>query len=372
MKAIIEKDVFMRALSHVQSVVERRNTIPILSNILLVCEGSTLTVVATDLELEIKETLEAQVTTAGGLTASAQRLHDIVSKLPDGAQLELSQETGSDELQLFSGTSVFLLQTLPQDDFPQMKQDKSSTAFSLQAQDLSRLLRKAQFAISTEETRYYLNGVYLHICEEEGADLLRAVATDGHRLAQLQMVRPEGAADMPPIIVPRKTVGEVLKVLDDKEDEVSISISDVQIVFTMPHITLMSKLVDGKYPDYKRVIPVGNDKILSVDAKAFTQCVERVSAVSGEKTRAVKLNLQDDKLKLSVSSPTSGNANDEISVAYKGKALEVGFNGQYLTDITKQIDGTTAVFEMGDSTSPTLIRDEEDGDALYVLMPMRV
>ncbi len=372
MKAIIEKEIFLRALAHVQGVVERRNTIPILSNILLVCEGKTLTMTATDLEIEIKECLDAQVTTPGSLTVPADRLHDIVSKLPDGAQVQLSLEEGQDQLQLSAGTSDFALQTLPSDDFPIMPQDKMPVSFKLAAGDLQRLLRKAQFAISHEETRYYLNGVYLHVLKEEGQDLLRAVATDGHRLAQLQMAQPKGAESMPAIIVPRKTVGEVLKLIDDTEEEISLNISETKINFELTNIVLTSKLIDGKFPEYKRVIPSNNDKQLSVDAKAFAQCVERVSAVSGEKTRAVKLNLESNRLALSVSSPGNGNGTDELSVEYAGAALEIGFNGQYLVDIAKQIDGNMARFEMDDSSAPTIIRDDDDGDALYVLMPMRV
>ena len=371
MKTIIERSDLLKALNHVQSVVERRNTIPILSNVLLEADNGVLALTATDLEIEMRERVEAEVVQAGAITAPAHMLYDIVRKLPDGAQVELAMDESGGRLNLTAGRSSFALQALPREDFPAMAQDEMPVAFALPGTDLRRLIDKTRFAISVEETRYYLNGIYLHVPEDE-ATMLRAVATDGHRLARVDMARPVGAEAMPAIIIPRKTVGEVQKLLDEEEGEVSLQVSDTKINFAFSNIVLTSKLIDGKFPDYTRVIPTDNDKVLSLDAKSFAQSVDRVSAISSEKSRAVKLVLDTDKLGLSVSNPDSGSASDELSVSYAADAMEIGFNARYLMDITGQLDGEIATFELADSGSPTLVRDDQDAQALYVLMPMRV
>ena len=371
MKTIIERSDLLKALNHVQSVVERRNTIPILSNVLLEAENGVLGLTATDLEIEMRERVEAEVAQPGAITAPAHMLYDIVRKLPDGAQVELAVDETGGRLNLTAGRSSFALQALPREDFPAMSKDEMPVAFALPGADLRRLIDKTRFAISVEETRYYLNGIYLHVPEDDKS-VLRAVATDGHRLARVDMGCPVGADAMPAIIIPRKTVGEVQKLLDEEEGEVSLQVSDTKINFAFSNIVLTSKLIDGKFPDYTRVIPTDNDKLLSLDAKSFAQSVDRVSAISSEKSRAVKLVLEADKLALSVSNPDSGSASDELSVAYDAEAMEIGFNARYLMDITGQLDGETATFELADSGSPTLVRDGEDKQALYVLMPMRV
>ena len=371
MKTIIERSDLLKALNHVQSVVERRNTIPILSNVLLEAENGVLGLTATDLEIEMRERVEAEVVQPGAITAPAHMLYDIVRKLPDGAQVELAMDETGGRLNLTAGRSSFALQALPREDFPAMSKDEMPVTFALPGADLRRLIDKTRFAISVEETRYYLNGIYLHVPEDDKA-VLRAVATDGHRLARVDMGCPVGADAMPAIIIPRKTVGEVQKLLDEEDGEVSLQVSDTKINFAFSNIVLTSKLIDGKFPDYTRVIPTDNDKLLSLDAKSFAQSVDRVSAISSEKSRAVKLVLEADKLALSVSNPDSGSASDELSVAYDAEAMEIGFNARYLMDITGQLDGETATFELADSGSPTLVRDGEDKQALYVLMPMRV
>ncbi|MDA8653719.1 DNA polymerase III subunit beta [Alphaproteobacteria bacterium] len=372
MRTIIEKSALLKALNHVQSVVERRNTIPILSNVLLQAQGGSLSLTATDLEIEIREKIEADVHQEGAVTAPAHMLYDIVRKLADGAQVELSLDADAGRLNLSSGPSHFTLQTLPKDDFPAMSQDEMPVTFALPAEQLQSLIDRTRFAISSEETRYYLNGIYLHTVEEGGRGLLRAVATDGHRLAQAQINQPVGAAGMPSIIVPRKTVNETQKLLEEAGGEVSVQLSDTRINFAFESIVLTSKLIDGKFPDYTRVIPSSNDKTLSVDVRAFKQSVDRVAAISSEKSRAVKLMLDNDRLMFSVSNPDGGSASDELSVAYDAASLEIGFNARYLLDIMGQIEGETASMELADAGSPTIVRDLADKDALYVLMPMRV
>ena len=244
--------------------------------------------------------------------------------------------------------------------------------FRLSVEDLKRLIDKTKFAISTEETRFYLNGIYLHATKDGKARALRAVATDGHRLARFELDLPEGASDMPGVIVPRKAVTEVRRLLDDADDAVEISLSDTKIQFVSGSVELTSKLIDGTFPDYQRVIPSGNDKVLSLDSKEFSHSVDRVSTISADKTRAVKLNLAKDKLTLSVVNPDSGTATEELGASYSSAPMEIGFNARYLLDVTGQIEGKDVRFLLHDAGSPTVIEDTEDPRTLYVLMPMRV
>lgn len=369
MQLVIERNPLLRALSHIQSVVERRNTIPILSNVELVAEGETLRLTATDLDIALVEEVPANVTTAGGTTVPAHTLHDIIRKFPDGAELSLALD--EERLVLRGGGARFQLATLPREDFPQLAADELPHRFSLGADVLKRLIDKTRFAISTEETRYYLNGIYFHVAEAS-EPLLKAVATDGHRLARVETAMPEGAAGMPGVIVPRKTVAELRKLVDEYDGSIAVSLSDTRIRFAFDSAVLTSKLIDGTFPDYERVIPTANDKILRVDARLLAEAVDRVSTISSEKTRSVKLTLEADRIVLSVTSPEHGTATEELAAAYQGEPLEIGFNARYLLDILAQIGGAEAEIRLMDATSPTIIVDPEDESALYVLMPMRV
>jgi DNA polymerase-3 subunit beta len=297
--------------------------------------------------------------------------YEIVRKLPEGTQVVLEGTGDRAVLTLRAGRSRFTLQTLPENDFPDLAAGDMTHSFKLAAADLKRLIDKTQFAISTEETRYYLNGIYLHVVDEKAARL-RAVATDGHRLAQVDLVAPKGSAGMPGIIVPRKTVAEVQRLLEDAGEEVEIEISPAKIRFSLGSVVLTSKLIDGTFPDYGRVIPVGNDKILVVDKSEFSNAVDRVSTVSSERGRAVKLSVASGKLTLSVTNPDSGSATEELEVEYGAEPLDIGFNSRYLIDITNQIEGEKATLKLADPGSPTLLEDSEHAGALYVLMPMRV
>ncbi len=244
--------------------------------------------------------------------------------------------------------------------------------FSAPAPVLRRLFDKSKFAISTEETRYYLNGVYMHVAEAEGKRVLRCVATDGHRLARIDAPLPDGAENMPGVIVPRKTVGELRKLLDNDETQIAVSVSETKVRFATPDITLTSKVIDGTFPDYSRVIPTGNTRVMQVDAADFAAAVDRVATVSSERSRAVKLSLDQDRLVLSVNAPDSGAAEEELGVAYNDEKLEIGFNAKYLLEIAGQVDRENAVFRFNSSGDPTLMQEGDDSSAVYVVMPMRV
>jgi DNA polymerase-3 subunit beta len=372
MKLTIERAALLRALGHVQSVVERRNTIPILSNVLLKAEGSKLSLSATDMDLEMVSSLAAQSGQPGATTVPAHTLYDIIRKLREGAQIEFETTGEKGLMTLRSGRSTFTLSCLPPEDYPLMAGGDLAHHFLLSAADLKRLIDRTRFAISTEETRYYLNGIYLHAAKSEKLSMLRAVATDGHRLARMEIPLPEGASGMPGVIVPRKTVTELRKLLDEMDQDVAVALSDTKIRFTFADTVLTSKLIDGTFPDYDRVIPTNNDRILEVDCKLFAEAVDRVSTISTEKSRAVKLALDRGNLTLSATSPENGTATEELEVRYNAQPLEIGFNSRYLLDIAEQIEGEGARFAMADAASPTIVRDSADGSALYVLMPMRV
>jgi DNA polymerase-3 subunit beta len=372
MKVTIERSALSKALGHVQSVVERRNTIPILSNVLLQADGGALTLTATDLDIEISEEAPADVAGKGATTVSALTLFEIVKRLPDGAQVRLELSPEESRLQVSSGRSQFALAVLPEDDFPSLSTDDLETRFSMPTADLRRLLGKARFAMSQEETRYYLNGVYLHAFADGDTPALRAAATDGHRLARIDAPLPDGAAAMPGVIVPRKAIAELGRLLEDAEENVEVSVSPAKIRFGFGAGYLTSKLIDGSFPDYERVIPKSNANIMRVETKDFAQAVDRVSTVSADRTRSVKLALEADRLRLTVNNPEAGSALEELSVDYGGDPLEIGFNARYLLDVAQQIDGETATFRLADPSSPTVILDEEDERALYVLMPLRV
>ena len=372
MKVTVERAALLKSLGHVHRVVERRNTIPILANVLIKADKSKLAFKATDLDLEVTETIAAEVGPGGATTVPAHMFYEIVRKLPEGSQVVLESSSDRAVLAIRAGRSRFTLQTLPESDFPDLAAGEMTHTFKLAAADLKRLIDKTQFAISTEETRYYLNGIYLHSAGSAKAATLRAVATDGHRLAQIDLPLPKGATGMPGVIVPRKTVGEVLRLIEDNEAEVLIELSQGKIRFTIGNVVLTSKLIDGTFPDYGRVIPQNNDKELIVDKKDFEAAVDRVSTISSERGRAVKLALSAGKLVLSVTNPDSGSATEEIEVEYDSDPIDIGFNSRYLLDIAAQIEGEVAVLRLADPGSPTLIEDKDAKGSLYVLMPMRV
>ncbi|MCK5284058.1 MAG: DNA polymerase III subunit beta [Alphaproteobacteria bacterium] len=371
MKLSIERSALLRSLNHVQSVVERRNTIPILSNVLMKAEDNILSMATTDMDLEINESVAANVSENGATTAPAQMLHDIIRKLPDDSDVNLTLNAEGTQMTIKSGRSQFKLSCLPTVDFPEIGAGDLPSSFILPAAALRALIDRTRFAMSTEETRYYLNGIYLHEADQEGVEVLRAVATDGHRLARFEMPLPEGCSGMPSVIIPRKAIGELRKLVDEAADSIQIELSESKIRFSFDHIVMTSKLIDGTFPDYQRVIPEGNDKVVEVNAKMLTSAVDRVSTISDGKSRAVKMTLQGKQMTLSASSAESGSATEEVEV--NGDIdIEIGFNAKYLLDITSQIEGEACRLTLADASSPTIIQDNSDQSSLYVLMPLRV
>jgi DNA polymerase-3 subunit beta len=374
MKFKADRATLLKALAHVQSVVEKRNTIPILANVLIAVRDGRLSLTATDMEIAIVEDVVAVVTRNGAATAPAATLYEIVRKLPEMAEVELDHPGGDAQLGLRAGRYATSLVVLPTEDFPAMTSGTLPYKFSLSAATLRALIDRTRFAISNEETRYYLNGIYMHAATSEGTKVLRAVATDGHRLARVEEKLPEGAGSMPGVIIPRKTITELRKLLDEVTSDVEIALSDTRIQFQIGPVTLTSKLIDGTFPEYERVIPVDNDKVLRVGKKDFSDAVARVAAISSERSRPVKLSLARDLLVLSASSPEQGTATEELDsdrVRYESGPLEIGFQARYLNDITDQIIGEVE-FRFSDGAAPTVVQDANDPSALYVIMPMRV
>jgi DNA polymerase-3 subunit beta len=372
MKVTLERNHLLKSLGHVHRVVERRNTYPILANVLLKASDGKLDLRATDLDIEVTESVPAMVGQAGTTTVPAHTLYEIVRKLSDGAEVRLENE-GTEQLLVSSGRSRFHLACLSPDSFPDLKSGTFTHSFSVAAPTLRELIERTQFAISNEETRYYLNGIYLHMLEVAGAPTLRAVATDGHRMARAEADAPAGAKGMPGIIVPKKTVSEVQKLLEGAEGDVEVELSDTKIRFTLGGVVLLSKLIEGTFPDYDRVTPKNNDKQMNVDKQTFATAVDRVSTIASDRGgKAVKLSMKEGQLELSVTNPDHGTASEELAVEFEPESFEIGFNARYLLDIIGQIRSENAVFLFNDAGSPTLVREDGDAKALYVLMPMRV
>lgn len=373
MKLSIDRSALLGSLGHVQNVVERRTTIPILSNVKLMAEtGDTLHLTATDMELSIAAQEPCKVRQAGVTTVSAHTLFDIVRKLSEGSEIALEQSTEGGEMTITAGRSVFTLPTLPADQFPALEAEKLDVNFTIPSLDLAKIIDKTRFAISLEETRYYLNGIHFHAFKNGATSALRGVATDGHRLARVEVPLPDGAGELPPIIMPRKTVNEIRKLIDEHGGDVEVSVSASRIQLMIGSTLLVSRLIDGTFPDYERVIPTDNDKKALVEAKAFATAVDRVATISTERARAIKISLEAGKMSVSAVSAEAGRAVEELDVDYQDDAFEIGFNARYILDMMGEVDGSQTELNLSSPASPTIVRDPEDGATLHVLMPMRV
>ena len=374
MKFSIDRSALLIALQHVHSVVERRNTIPILSNVLIEAKEDGVYLTSTDMDITVIEKVDlgkSEVTQLGTTTTSAQMLYDIVRKLPDNIKVEFLSEK-NDRLGIKASSSSFALNCLPSEDFPSIAQEDFKHSFNIDALDLVRLIDKSSFAMSLEETRYYLNGIYLHAIKEDNVDKMRTVATDGHRLSRVDINLPQGAEGIPGVIIPRKTILEIRKILEDHTGNVSLSISETKIKLSFNNVVLTSKLLDGTFPDYSRVIPEHNDKLVTISNQSISEAVDRVSTVSTDKTRAIKININKGSVVISATNPDKGSASEHLDVVYNGDEVEIGFNSKYVLDVARQIKGNEILIKLSDSVSPTLVYDKDDKDVLFVLMPMRV
>ena len=374
MKFSVNSSALLTALQHVHSVVERRNTIPILANVLIEAKDKSISLMATDMDIQVLESIEdkeADITQMGTITTSAQMLYDIVRKLPGNIKVELYSEN-SDRLAIKASSSSFALNCLPAKDFPSFPDEDFKNSFQIKSEDLVRLIDKTSFAMSIEETRYYLNGIYMHTVKEDEKIFLRTVATDGHRLSRVDMSLPTGAEEIVGVIIPRKTIMEIRKLLEDTDDSITVSIDDTRIRFSIGKVILTSKLLDGTFPDYSRVIPEKNEKTVMVSNQALSEAVDRVSTVSTEKSRAIKVNVNKGNITVIANNPDQGSATESISIEYDGDEIEIGFNSKYVLDVARQVKGKSMLIKLSDPVSPTIVIDEEDKHALFVLMPMRV
>ncbi len=366
----IDRSTFARALAQVARIVEARTTIPVLANIRLAPGDHSLTLTATDLDIEIRTTVECETTGDDPITVNARLLHDLVRKVSDGPV----RLTWEDEktVKITAGRSRVSLQAIPADQFPDLAQGEPGHRFTLVTTDLAEIIKRCEFAISTEETRFYLNGIYFHLPTEGAGPVLRGTATDGHRLACYDIAAPEGSAGMPGVIIPRKTVSELARLTKDFTGPLEISISPAKIIVTAGQTVLVSKLIDGTFPEYSRVIPRTNQNIATLDRAVLMAAVDRVQTVSSERGRAVKFSLANDLLTLSVVNPDSGSADEEIEASYDGPPIEIGFNSRYVLDMLSVMPGESLRMALNDNGSPALFRRNDEDAMLAVLMPMRV
>ena len=365
----------LKALSHIHGIVEVRHTLPILSNIILEAKDDKLILSSTNLDIYCSDKIKAEVIKSSEVSVSAVTFFEIIKRLPSGSEVLMIMEEGENEIRLTCGRSKFNLSTLKTDDFPIISDSDLSTNFVLSADELIRIIDKTKFAVSNEETRYYLNGIFLHKAERNSIQFLRAVATDGHRLAQYDIPLPQGAEDITGIIIPKKTIYELRKVLDDANGDVSVSLNENKIKFSFNDLKVVSKVIDGTFPDYTKVIPQKNDKNFKTNNSDLKNAIDRVSAVAANeesKSKAIKFCIENNSLSLSVESQSKGSANEMIDVNYSGDKVDIGFNSKYIIDICNEVDGDEISISLSDSISPAIILDKTDENLFFVLMPMRI
>ncbi|MCR5194678.1 MAG: DNA polymerase III subunit beta [Alphaproteobacteria bacterium] len=372
MEFSVFRQVLIRALGHMQSIVEKRATLPILMNVKLEV-ADDLILSATNVDLELVEHVAADVTLAGKTTVPVQMLYDIVRKLPEDSEISFKQS--GDSLVVSSGRAVFHLPTLPAENFPAMAGSNLTTKFQMTTGDLAHLINQTKFAIPTDDVRYHLGGIFFHIANDDGVNKLTAVATDAQRMALCAMAAPAGSSEMPSVILPRRVIGELSKLLEDATvDDVMLELSDTKARFSIGTAILTSKLVDAQYPNYRVVIPKGNDKIAIMNRKQFLNAVDLVSVASIDKTKSVQLTFSMNKLVVNASSPDAGTATQELDIEYNSDAsFTVTFNVKFLMDVVGQVEGDKIQMEMQDPLSPTILKStDKDTDALFILMPMRM
>ena len=371
MQFIVKRDILLKSLNFVQGVVEKKNTLPILSNVLLQLKDKKLSIVATDLDIIFYDEIsDVKILNEGSTTTSATILYDILRKVSSNAELNFDLKT-ENKLSLKSDNSDFNLLCLPTDNFPTFADEFEGEQILLDNDKFLKLLNKTKIAISNDDTRHYLNGIYLHATESNKNTFLTGVATDSHRLSSSSIL-VDNIKNFASIIIPRKTVFQLCSLLDNTDEKLIIEASANKIKFSLGKINLISKVIDGKFPDYQKVVPKENTKTLTVASSDFINSVERVASVSIDRKEGVKLELSRDKLKLSVNSTNSGDGNEVVPAKYDGEDLAIGFNSKYLIDIASEIEDKNLIFSLKNSTSPVLVFDNADKNSFYVIMPMKI
>ncbi len=368
----VEKTKLLKALSHVHNIVEKKTTIAVLSHVKFDANSENLTISATDMDIAVVETVEASVQKQESLTLPAHKLFEVIRKLPDDSVINLScQTSNTSQVHIKAGMSKFILNSLPATEFPSFEQEKFDQSFKFPTKDLKNILTKTKFAMSNEEMRYYLNGLYFEFSEQEGEVILSVVGTDCHRLALSQVKAPKEAKSLAPVIIPKKTISELCRLLDDADEEVTISMHKNKIRFDLKNVTLISKLIDGTFPSYSKAIPTNNDKVMQVNTDDITKAVDRVSTMSTDKFNTIKFLAKDGRLEISAFGDASGFGSDIINVEYDNEPIEMGFNFKYLLEMFATISGQTMEFHFADSFSPSIVKDSEDENVTFVIMPMR-
>ena len=371
MQFTIKRDVLLKSLTLVQGVIEKKNTLPILSNVLLDAKGGKLSIIATDLDLVFYDEInEIKITKDGSTTTSAAILYDILRKISGNSEIKFDLKS-ENKLNLLTDNSDFNLLCLPTDNFPNFSDDFKSNEISFNKSKFLSLLNKTKVSISNDDTRHYLNGIYLHLTEAQNRSYLTGVATDSHRLSS-SSIEIENGKSFNSLILPKKTVFQLCNLLADTNEKVIIQTSDNKIQFKIGKTKLISKVIDGKFPDYRKVVPTDNDKILTVSSVDFVQAIERVITVSLDRKEGVKLNIAKDNIKFSVNSTNSGEGNEVIKSNFTGDEMIVSFNSKYLTDIASEVEDKNLKIYLKDPSSPVLVEDMSDKNSYYVVMPMKI
>ena len=371
MQFVVKRDILLKSLNFVQGVVEKKNTLPILSNVLLQLKDNKLSIVATDLDIVFyNEISDVKIIKEGSTTTSAAILYDILRKISSNSELNFDLKS-ENKLSLKSDSADFNLLCLPTDNFPSFADEFEGQEIAIDKNRFLKLLNKTRISISNDDTRHYLNGVFLHLTEAHGRNFLTGVATDSHRLSSSSL-EIENTNDFSSLILPRKTVFQLCSLLSETSDSLTMQSSENKIKFTLGKIRLISKVIDGKFPDYKQVVPATNDKILNVPSKEFINSIERVASVSLDRKEGVKLMIDKDNIQLSVNSANSGEGNETIKADYNSESLNISFNSKYLIDIASEIENKNLKMNLKDSTSPVLIEDASDKNSYYVIMPMKI
>ena len=371
MQFVVKRDILLKSLNFVQGVVEKKNTLPILSNVLLQLKDNKLSIVATDLDIVFyNEISDVKIIKEGSTTTSAAILYDILRKISSNSELNFNLKS-ENKLSLKTDSADFNLLCLPTDNFPSFADEFEGQEIALDKNRFLKLLNKTRISISNDDTRHYLNGVFLHLTEAHGRNFLTGVATDSHRLSSSSL-EIENTNDFSSLILPRKTVFQLCSLLSETSDSLTMQSSENKIKFTLGKIRLISKVIDGKFPDYKQVVPATNDKILNVPSKEFINSIERVASVSLDRKEGVKLKIDKDNIQLSVNSANSGEGNETIKADYNSESLNISFNSKYLIDIASEIENKNLKMNLKDSTSPVLIEDASDKNSYYVIMPMKI